>query len=141
MTVAQVGTTAFHLSPLQQCRHCALSALPFLYTQVILIFCRGELTATGKLQTLAPAKALGPLGYAAGAAFLVGFAWETVADLQKFWFKSRHPDKCAPDSSTLHLHVVHDARHRLHEAVTVAGERGTAAEPSLGRHNHIKLHA
>jgi steroid 5-alpha reductase family enzyme len=53
------------------------------------------------LQTLVPAKALGPLGYAAGAAFLVGFAWETIADLQKFWFKSKHPDKCAANCPTL----------------------------------------
>lgn len=48
------------------------------------------------LQTLAPAAQLGPFGYLAGAAFLVGFVWETVADLQKFHFKNKNPDKYAP---------------------------------------------
>ena len=45
-------------------------------------------------QTLTPAASLGPLGWMAAAGFLVGFAWETIADLQKFQFKSQNPDKC-----------------------------------------------
>ncbi|EIE22535.1 DUF1295-domain-containing protein [Coccomyxa subellipsoidea C-169] len=44
-------------------------------------------------QTLTPAAPLGPLGWIAAAGFLAGFAIETVADLQKFYFKSAHPDK------------------------------------------------
>ena len=53
-------------------------------------------TGMDVVQTLAPATQLGPLGYLAGASFLVGFVWETMADLQKFHFKSQNPDKCAP---------------------------------------------
>ena len=55
-----------------------------------------DVTGMCVVQTLAPATQLGPLGYLAGASFLVGFVWETVADLQKFHFKSQNPDKCAP---------------------------------------------
>ena len=106
---------------------CSVSALHSVKISSASRLLRPDLTATCNLQTLAPAKALGPLGYAAGAAFLVGFAWETVADLQKFWLKSKHPDKCAPECFTLHLHNVHDARRRFCEAVTVAGERVTGA--------------
>ena len=47
-----------------------------------------------RVQTLTPAAPLGPLGWIAAAGFLAGFATETVADLQKFYFKSAHPDKC-----------------------------------------------
>lgn len=47
-------------------------------------------------QTLAPAAALGPVGWLAAAGFLTGFAFETIADLQKFNFKSANPDKCDP---------------------------------------------
>ncbi len=46
------------------------------------------------MQTLTPAAPLGPLGWIAAAGFVAGFAIETVADLQKFYFKSAHPDKC-----------------------------------------------
>lgn len=45
------------------------------------------------IQTLGPAATVGPFGYLAAAAFLCGFAMETVADLQKFYFKSEHPDR------------------------------------------------
>jgi len=55
--------------------------------------CFSGLMCLFHMQTLAPATQLGPLGYIAGAGFLVGFAWETVADLQKFWFKNQNPDK------------------------------------------------
>lgn len=48
------------------------------------------------VQTLAPAVALGPVGWLAAAGFLIGFAFETIADLQKFNFKSANPDKCDP---------------------------------------------
>jgi steroid 5-alpha reductase family enzyme len=36
------------------------------------------------------------LGWLAAAGFFAGFAFETVADLQKFYFKSTHPDKYKP---------------------------------------------
>lgn len=45
------------------------------------------------MQTLAPAAALGPLGWIAAAGFMTGFTFETVADVQKFYFKSANPDK------------------------------------------------
>ncbi|BDA45900.1 hypothetical protein COCOBI_07-6870 [Coccomyxa sp. Obi] len=44
-------------------------------------------------QTLAPAVALGPVGWLAAAGFITGFAFETIADLQKFQFKTANPDK------------------------------------------------
>ena len=48
------------------------------------------------VQTLAPAAVLGPVGWLAAAGFLTGFAFETIADLQKFNFKSANPDMCDP---------------------------------------------
>ena len=64
------------------------------------VICASAVTGMSLAQTLAPATQSGTPGLdLAGAAFLVGFAWETVADLQKFHFKSKNPDKCAPDSS------------------------------------------